>query len=122
MLVLSNNKKIAEKIMHTLDDWQQWGIGFNRNLQNNMLMPDSLANNHLMKYNIETFSFSDITQICAFHHFDMFIAYDLNEDKKGQVEGIPPDIYLNGYEYLSSDWPSRTMVERYMNDMLNKNN
>lgn len=114
MLLLSNNKGIMERLSTQLEKRQLSGIGLERNLHDHMVvmpaMPPSLA-----PFHIEQFYFSDLEKICQFHHFDMYIAFSMREEESMAQH---PDIVLDGYEHVTWEWPQRSIVEKYMRDML----
>lgn len=114
MLVLSNHRRIAEFLVHHLEQRQSWRVGIDRNLHDDKITPCVITN--LAPLRIEQFAFSDIEKMCCIHHFDMYIAFNVHEDKSN----FPPDIIMDGYEHITQEWPQRGIVERYMRDMLYK--
>lgn len=68
----------------------------------------------LMPLTVEQFSLQDLEKICSLHHFDLYIAESLT---------MSDDIHvMNGYEYITRDFPQRAALEKYMRDMLYKKN
>lgn len=118
MLLLSSDQRIAERLVSYIGEWQSWGLGFDRILESNMIVPNRMMLSSIMPFKIEEFNFHDIEGICQIHYFDMFIAYNLSEN---QSSGQLADIYLDGYEYTTTQWPQRSIVDKYMYDMLEKN-
>lgn len=117
MLLLANNRSIVEQLASSLEQRQTSGIGMERNVQDQMvLMPCNLST--LAPFYIEQFYFSDLEKICHFHHFDMYIAFGMKEEKSTFYSSPMPDIILDGYEHISHEWPQRSIVEKYMRDML----
>lgn len=113
MLILSNNRRIIEDLLGRFEERHTWGIGFERNLENNVIMLPSDRKTFAPLY-IEQFDFPDLEKICCFHNFDMYIVFNIKDDNSN----YPPDIYLDGYEHTTNEWPQRSIVERYMRDML----
>lgn len=120
MLLLSNNRGIAERLSMYLEKRQHSRIGMERNLQEQMvLMPSALPS--IAPYHIEQFFVPDLEKICHFHHFDMYIAFNIFEESPStSSSAVHPDIVLDGYEHVTWEWPQRSIVEKYMRDMLYK--
>lgn len=115
MLVVSNNKRIIEDLLSRFEERHAWGMSYERTLQDNAIMlPSTLKS--LAPLHIEQFTFPDLEKLCCFHNFDMYIVFNLKDDESN----YPPDIYLDGFEHITTEWPQRSIIERYMRDMLCK--
>lgn len=115
MLILSNDKHIMEYIADNIERRQKWGITIDRNVDDDVkMLPTSFSST--ANLSIEQFYFPDLEKLCCIHHFDMYIAFNLYEEN-GRMD-VPSDIVLDGYEHTSHEWPQRSIVEKYMRDML----
>lgn len=118
MMVLGGNRKVTEQLIAHIEDRRQGGLGVERVMMmgNNENVLESSIVTNLAPLKIEQFSFGDMEQMCCIHNFDMFIVFSIQEDKTN----YPSNIIIDGFEHVTQEWPQRSIVERYMRDMLYK--
>jgi hypothetical protein len=111
-LWITPNEGIAQYMVQRLKEDFAKGLRFHHLDENLFLQRERVSS--LMPLSIETFDMEDLEKICSLHHFDLYIADALN---------MTDDIHvMNGYEYVTRDFPQRAVLEKYMHDMLYKKN
>jgi hypothetical protein len=93
---------------------QYEGYGWDRLAYDNTLVHEKGKVGSFLPMHVEPFDIQDLERLCLLHHFNMAIAYSAMEEEDCT--------YMDCYEYTTFEPPSRTVVERYMRDMLYKNN
>lgn len=112
ILWFSPDMKIAEYMVQRLKEDFAKGIRFHHMDENLFLRHERVSS--LMPLSIEGFWLDDLEKLCHLHHFDLYIADSLTFTDDMHV--------MTGYEYVTRDFPQRSAVEKYMRDMLYKNN
>lgn len=111
-LWITPDANLADYMVTRLKEDFPKGLRFHHLDENLFLQRERVSS--LMPLTIETFALEDLEKLCAVHHFDLYIAESLTVS-----DGM--DI-MNGYEFVTRDFPQRDVLEKYMHDMLYKNN
>jgi hypothetical protein len=105
-------KEHATRLIQMIEDTQRQGFAVNRLMQNSSIdlrMPTPFLGS-LLPLETTELLMADVEKICLLHVFDLCVGFDVQE--------VPPDILDIGYyEYLTREWPNRSIVDRFMNDM-----
>lgn len=101
----------ANEVIQMLHDVQRQGCPMNRIMDGDAinLQQHSLYNSGILPMDITELYFPDIQKMCVLHFFDLYICFDL--DKKDDL------FQLQCYEFETHEWPNRSIVEKFMNDM-----
>jgi len=114
VLLLSSERKIAEKVVEKMSIEHKYGYTWSRNVYDNIIFREKEILPSLMPLSVMSMDISDLQKLCWLHNFDMFIAHSINYSDD--------EMYIDGYEYKTWELPNRGITEKYMNDMLYKNN
>ena len=106
-LLVGKDRITTEKLVQLLGKQPSWNMVTDGNIMDTLSVPNA-------PMNIEQFYFADLEKICSFHHFDMYITYNIDANEFAQSLILN----LEGYEHVTNDPPQRSIVERYMRDML----
>jgi hypothetical protein len=113
MLLVSNQRTIMDALARHVERGRYTEIIMDRGVHGETTtLPRSLASLGMLK--VEEFMFGELERLCDIHHFDMYIAYSLQEHMNAET------LVLDGYEHATPEWPQRSIVEKYMRDMMYK--
>ncbi len=105
-------KEYATRLIQVIEETQRQGFAVNRLMQDHSIdlrMPSAMLGS-LLPLDITELPMADVEKICLLHVFDLCIGFDVQE--------VPPStLDIRYYEYLTREWPNRSIVDRYMNDM-----
>lgn len=106
-------KSQALQLVQLIEETQRQGFAVNRFMdhqsQINLRMP-SMYKGSLLSLDVVELHMPDVEKICLFHVFDLCIGFDVQESP-------PSFLDIQYYEYLTREWPNRSIVVKYMNDM-----
>lgn len=105
-------KEQAARLIEVIEETQRQGWAVNRLMQDNEIdlrMPTTYIGS-LLTLDVTELYMPDVEKICLLHMFDLCIGFDLQEQ-------LPDIIDIRYYEYLTREWPNRSIVDQFMNDM-----
>lgn len=112
ILWITPDVTIADFMVQRMKEDFMKGLRFHHLDEQSFLQRERVSS--LMPLTVEQFSLHDLEKICALHHFDLYIAETIT---------LSDDVHtMYGYEYITRDFPERTVLEKYMRDMLYKKN
>lgn len=105
-------KAHATRLIQIIEETQRQGFAVNRLMQDNVIdlrLPTKFLGS-LLPLDVTELYLPDVEKICLLHVFDLCIGFDVQE--------TPPDILdIQYYEYLTREWPNKSIVVQFMNDM-----